>query len=136
MSDTNIRVGVICKFYMYDTACKEIELKGRGTAFSPTQLHITTESPVNQNGPLANLFVYGTEIHDLLTIDYDAISMLNVSATQGLAKRLAGAEEMIQLLRSENIRLKAQTDKQSGVVDNMKAQIDAINERLNVTSTK
>jgi predicted nucleic acid-binding Zn-ribbon protein len=43
---------------------------------------------------------------------------------------------MIQLLRSENIRLKAQTDKQSGVVDNMKAQIDAINERLNVTSTK
>jgi len=34
------------------------------------------------------VFVYGREVSDFRTVDYDAISMLNVSATQELAKRL------------------------------------------------
>lgn len=35
-----------------------------------------------------NIFVYGKLVNDLLNVDYDAISMLNVSATQELYKKL------------------------------------------------
>jgi hypothetical protein len=36
----------------------------------------------------AEVFVYGREVDDLRSVDYDAIAMLNVSATQELAKKL------------------------------------------------
>jgi hypothetical protein len=36
-----------------------------------------------------NIFVYGREVKDFRTVDYEAISMLNVSATQALAKEVA-----------------------------------------------
>lgn len=38
------------------------------------------------------VFVYGREVKDLRAVDYDAIAMLNVSATQELAKRLEKVE--------------------------------------------
>ena len=46
------------------------------------------------------VFVYGREVNDFRTVDYEAISMLNVSATQELYK-------LIRELRSENTKLKA-----------------------------
>jgi hypothetical protein len=36
----------------------------------------------------AKVFVYGREVDDFRSVDYDAIAMLNVSATQELAKKL------------------------------------------------
>ncbi|REC60567.1 hypothetical protein DRF65_20105 [Chryseobacterium pennae] len=48
------------------------------------------------------LFVYGTEVSDLRTVDYDALSMLNISATQELAKK-------IETLENENKALKKST---------------------------
>ena len=39
------------------------------------------------------VFVYGREVNDFRTVDYDAISMLNVSATQELARRLVKVEQ-------------------------------------------
>jgi len=38
------------------------------------------------------VFVYGREVKDFRTVDYDAIAMLNVSATQELARRLMELE--------------------------------------------
>jgi hypothetical protein len=38
------------------------------------------------------VFVYGREVNDFRSVDYDAISMLNVSATQELAKRVEQLE--------------------------------------------
>ena len=49
------------------------------------------------------VFVYGREVDDFRSVDYDAISMLNVSATQQL-KREKDAE--IQTLRDENAALR------------------------------
>ncbi len=49
------------------------------------------------------VFVYGREVNDFRSVDYDAISMLNVSATQEL-KREKDAE--IQTLRDENATLR------------------------------
>jgi hypothetical protein len=40
----------------------------------------------------AEAFVFGREVKDFRTVDYDAISMLNVSATQELAKKLEAKE--------------------------------------------
>jgi hypothetical protein len=51
----------------------------------------------------AGVFVYGREVNDFRTVDYDAISMLNVSATQEL-KREKDAE--LQTLRDENAALR------------------------------
>lgn len=36
----------------------------------------------------AEVFVYGREVADLRSVDYDAISMLNVSATQELHRKI------------------------------------------------
>lgn len=44
------------------------------------------------------VFVYGKHVNDLLTVDYDAVSMLNVSATQELSKQ-------IEQLKAENTKL-------------------------------
>ena len=49
------------------------------------------------------VFVYGREVSDFRTVDYDAIAMLNVSATQQL-KHEKDAE--IQALREENAALR------------------------------
>lgn len=51
------------------------------------------------------VFVYGREVNDFRTVDYDAISMLNVSATQQVKKDSDSAEAA---LRAENEALKAQ----------------------------
>jgi hypothetical protein len=39
------------------------------------------------------VFVYGREVNDFRSVDYDAIAMLNVSATQELARRLEKLEQ-------------------------------------------
>jgi hypothetical protein len=46
------------------------------------------------------VFVYGREVNDFRSVDYDAIAMLNVSATQQLKRE-------IQALQTENTALKA-----------------------------
>ena len=53
------------------------------------------------------VFVYGREVDDFRTVDYDAIAMLNVSATQQIKKEL---DAEVQALRAENVALKARLD--------------------------
>jgi hypothetical protein len=47
------------------------------------------------------VFVYGREVKDFRTVDYDAISMLNVSATQELALKLETVQAENAALRRE-----------------------------------
>jgi hypothetical protein len=47
-----------------------------------------------------SLFVYGREVKDFRTVDYDAISMLNVSATQELSKKLEEKDAVIAALEA------------------------------------
>ena len=49
------------------------------------------------------VFVYGREVEDFRTVDYDAIAMLNVSATQQIKKE---KDAEIQALRNENAALR------------------------------
>jgi len=52
------------------------------------------------------IFVYGREVNDFRTVDYDAISMLNVSATQELANRLDQKSAQVDILAREVADLK------------------------------
>jgi cell division protein FtsB len=54
------------------------------------------------------VFVWGKKVHDFLTVDYDAIAMLNVSATQELARQMADLSARAEALARENEQLKAQ----------------------------
>ncbi len=53
------------------------------------------------------VFVYGREVKDFHTVDYDAISMLNVSATQELAQKVEARDAEIAALKTELAALKA-----------------------------
>ncbi len=52
------------------------------------------------------VFVYGREVKDYRSVDYEAIAMLNVSATQELARKVTAQEAELSELRSELARLR------------------------------
>ncbi len=64
----------------------------------------TTEKP-------EQLFVYGKYADDVLAVDYDAISMLNISATQELARRVKALEQAAKQPSKEAISLDARLSK-------------------------
>ncbi|MEM6724647.1 MAG: tail fiber domain-containing protein, partial [Bacteroidota bacterium] len=51
------------------------------------------------------VFVYGREVDDFHTVDYEAISMLNVSATQAQQNRIENLEAEIALLQEQVRRI-------------------------------
>jgi hypothetical protein len=70
------------------------------------------------------VFVFGREVHDLRAVDYEAISMLNVSATQAIVKQLnaqQGVIEQQQAQIDELQSLKAQVDELRNIMG-LKAQ--------------
>ncbi|GEM_PF-875840 len=52
------------------------------------------------------LFVFGKEVDDFLTVDYEAVAMLNVSATQELAMQNKALQMRVEALAREVARLK------------------------------
>ena len=87
----------------------------------------------NWSAQTESLFVYGKKVDDFRTIDFDQITAMAVGAIQELSAKT-------QTLEKENAALKAQLQaskaEQEKRMENMKAQIDAINEKLNITTSK
>lgn len=69
----------------------------------------------------SDVFVFGKLVDDFHMVDYEAISMLNVSATQELAKMVEAQKLQIAKLEAENATLKAKMEK-----------VDALEAKLNV----
>ncbi len=63
------------------------------------------------------IFVYGKHVDDLLNVDYDAVAMLNVSATQELYK-------MILRLQSENQQLRADLESRLAKVESLQQSLE------------
>jgi hypothetical protein len=91
---------------------------------------------VETKEPLGDkVFVYGKQCTDLKAIDYEAISMLNVSATQELAKK-------VEILEQENSDLQDQTKRLTAVEEQERqerAEITALkasNEKLAAMAAK
>ncbi|MEQ8239746.1 MAG: tail fiber domain-containing protein [Cyclobacteriaceae bacterium] len=68
------------------------------------------------------LFVYGKQVDDFHQIDYDAISMLNVSATQELTKQNEKQQKEIDALKAENAKLKSRL----GDLATLEAKVDIL----------
>lgn len=55
---------------------------------------------VKTENKLSEVFVYGKYVDDFLSVDYDALSMLNISATQELYKKITALEAENKNLKS------------------------------------
>lgn len=67
----------------------------------------------------SQLFIFGKQVDDFHIVDYDAIAMLNVSATQELSRKLTKAEQRVSALEEEVQALRAQ-----------KAEVEAVKQQL------
>ncbi len=61
------------------------------------------------------VFVFGREVNDFRTVDYEALAMLNISATQELMKIIS---------------------RQGDELNTLKSQISTINEQLSIINAK
>jgi hypothetical protein len=105
-------------------------------------VHVVNEKAftVETKEPLGNkVFVYGKQCLDLRAIDYDAISVLNVSATQALAKKVETLEQQNSELQGQAKRLTA-VEQQQGVAMTEQASeiatLKAENEKLAAMAAK
>ncbi len=133
-ANKDIRPGNICKLVMYEKANgSEKEMKGLITGINGNELVVKMNEAVDAAKYDNRMFVYGTQINDLLTVDYDALSMLNVSATQELARKVKALEEENACLKEENAKLnsdKASSEDVNARFNQMKAQVDALKELM------
>jgi hypothetical protein len=65
-----------------------------------------------------SVFVYGKEVNDFLTVDYEAISMLNVSATQELIRKTEIQQKLIEAQNERIERLERMVEEMKGAIDN------------------
>ena len=70
------------------------------------------------------LFVFGPQVNDLRTVDYEALAMLNVSATQELARQVEALQAANAQLQAQASTAKAQATELSGV----KADLQSLRE--------
>jgi hypothetical protein len=82
---------------------------------------VHTPFSLGRAGEKLTVFVYGKEVNDFHTVDYEALSALNISATQELVKQ-------INDLRAENQSLKSRVDKVETDIETLKA---ALNKKVN-----
>ncbi|MEI9956657.1 MAG: hypothetical protein WDM90_10235 [Ferruginibacter sp.] len=69
------------------------------------------------------------KVNDLLNVDYDAVAMLNVSATQELAKQLKQSQNKIEQLQAENNQAKKDNAELKKMMADMQAQLSLINKK-------
>jgi hypothetical protein len=70
------------------------------------------------------VFVYGRQVEDLRSVEYDALGMLNLSATQEIDRRVTRLEELleeVEALRAENTQLRQRFEEMTDLREEMKA---------------
>ncbi len=87
---------------------------------------------VESENDYSEIFVFGKEVNDFLTVDYEAISMLNVSATQELIKENEKLNAEIEKLKTENIQIKSKFSE----INSLKAEVDKIKQVLSLKASK
>ena len=81
----------------------------------------------------SRIFVYGKEVEDFRAVDFDQITATAVGAIQELSRKVTALEQQNKLLREDT---KATDKENKELIRQMKAQIDALGERLNVTTSR
>src|SRR6185503_7298205 len=76
------------------------------------------------------VLVYGREVKDFRSVDYEAIAMLNVSATQELARKLAAQRGELTELRAEVAKLRSERKLLAQSVSDLEARDQAWESRF------
>jgi hypothetical protein len=78
--------------------------------------------------PETKLFVYGPEVDDLRTVDYEALAMLNLSATQELARQVDALTAANATLKAANATLRTRRNGRASAstVREMQASLQAL----------
>jgi len=84
----------------------------------------------------SSVFVYGREVKDFRSVDYDALSMLNISATQELARRLELLENENAALKTENATLSAGQNASAQMLNGFEERIKALEARAVLGGSK
>jgi len=84
------------------------------------------------SGLASQVFVYGREVDDFHTVDYEAISMLNVSATQEQQRRIEALEAENATKQAEIASLRAKVEQLQG----LEARLQALEALLPPTATQ
>ena len=75
-------------------------------------------------------FVFGKEVEDFHTVDYDRVFTLAVSATQELARKVEALENQLKVANQENTILKSKTAQVTHANSELKAEMKGMNKRL------
>jgi len=81
------------------------------------------------DAPAQEVFVFGLEHPDVRTVDYEALAMLNVSATQALAQQVQELQELRQALPELHRRLESQDAKVAQYEQLVPALAEALKEQ-------
>lgn len=85
------------------------------------------------SGDTDRAFVYGREVSDFRSVDYDAISMLNVSATQALYRQQEVERQKTEALKQKVIELENNSSQKDARISALEARLVAL-EKLIGTS--
>jgi hypothetical protein len=88
-----------------------------------------------KNGEAQDVFVYGKEVNDFRTVDYDRIFTLNVSATQELIKRNEDLTKRVAELEKQNQGLEDGLKNLEGKVGTILKQLEKQPNTEGVTTT-
>ena len=102
----------------------KVDINEDGTYGIPENLGPT----INTDGK--EVFVFGREVKDFRTVDYEAITTLNVSATQELARQLEVKDTEIKKLQEENASLRASFAAQERQISAQNARDNSLEAKL------
>jgi len=77
-------------------------------------------------------FVYGRQVSDFRSVDYDAISMLNVSATQALYQQQENDRKNAAALTQKVAEMESTAGRRDAQISAMEARLAALEKLLNV----
>ena len=101
-------VGDIVDLFGDSAEMKGVEVK---SVASPHQFAVASQKGFK------SLFVYGKQVKDFRSVDYEAIAMLNVSATQELARQSVAMQERVSQLETRERRLAGLQERVSKLED-------------------
>ncbi len=90
-----------------------------------TTFSVSADTPIT-----TKVFVYGKQHDDVRIVDYDAIAMLNVSATQELIRQIDAQNAKITALEAENAKLSAIVAK----VENLEKAVNSLQTKAKTQS--
>ncbi len=89
--------------------------------------------PVQREG---QVFVYGREVNDFRVVDYEALTTLNVSATQELVRRLELLETENAALKAENTALQTNQGAAAKTLEALAKRLETLEARANLSGAK